>query len=131
MPLRERPVPTHVGAEESILEIGALSLHASQGLSLVGGGLLALELWNELEGAPLLLRQALVAVCLLAGTVGAFWRIDGKSLWPWLLAGLAHARFPHAAVWRVEARSAHRAPNAAWVTITPSLAWPDRPEDRP
>jgi hypothetical protein len=130
VPLRERPVPTHVGAEETILEFGALALRASQGMHLVAGGLLALEAWNDLEGAPLWLRQGLAGLCLLAGVVGAIWRIDGKPLWAWLLIGLSHVRFPHAAIWRVEPRVVEASPDAAWVEVSPPLVWPPPEEQR-
>jgi hypothetical protein len=124
MPLRERLVPTHVGAEESILELGALRLSASQGLHLLGGGLLALELWNDLDGAPLLLRQLVAGLCLLAGVLGALVRIHGKPLLVWLLVGVSHLRFPHAAIWQVEPQSVVEQQAPAWVEITPPLCWP-------
>src|ERR671937_399704 len=127
MPLMERPVPTHVGVPETILELGAFSLDAMQGLSLLGGGLLAYELWTDLEGAPLLLRQAAAAVCLVVGALGALWRIDGHAPWTWLLVGVAYARFPHAAIWRLESPAATAMPPTAWVDITPPLVWPATP----
>jgi hypothetical protein len=127
MSVQERPVPTHVGVPEAILEFGAFSLDATQGLSLVGGGLLAYELWTDLEGAPLLVRQAAAAVCLVVGLVGALWRIDGHSLWIWLLVGVAYARFPRAAIWRLESPAAADRTPTAWVDITPPLVWPATP----
>jgi hypothetical protein len=128
MTLHPRLVPTHVGAEETILEVGALHLKASQGLHLLGGGLLALELWNDLDGAPLWLRQVVAGLCLLAGLLGAVWRIDGKPLLVWLLVGVSHARFPHAAIWQVEPQPMATGPAPAWVEITPPLRWPTAEE---
>jgi hypothetical protein len=124
MPLRERLVPTHVGAEESILELGALQLKASQGLHLLGGGLLALELWNNLDGAPLVVRQVVAGLCLLAGLLSALVRIDGKPLLVWLLVAGSHLRFPRAAIWQVPPQPAAEEPAPAWVEITPPLRWP-------
>jgi hypothetical protein len=124
MPLRERLVPTHVGAEESILEFGALQLKASQGLHLLGGGLLALELWNDLDGAPLMLRQVVAGLCLLAGLLGALVRIDGKPLLVWLITAVSHLRFPHAAIWHLEPLPTPDQPAPAWVEISPPLRWP-------
>ena len=124
MPLRERLVPTHVGAEESILEFGALHLTASQGLHLLGGGLLALELWNDLDSAPLVLRQLVGGLCLLAGLLCALIRIDGKPLLVWLLVGISHLRFPWAAIWQLESQLVAKEEQSAWVEITPPLCWP-------
>jgi hypothetical protein len=124
MPLRERLVPTHVGAEESILELGALQLKASQGLHLLGGGLLALELWNDLDGVPLVVRQVVAGVCLLAGLLGAVWRIDGKPLLIWVLVSVSHLRFPRAAIWQLPPQPVVAQPEPAWVEITPALCWP-------
>jgi hypothetical protein len=124
MPLRERLVPTHVGAEESILEFGALHLTASQGLHLLGGGLLALELWNDFDGAPLVLRQLVAGLCLLAGLLCALVRIDGKPLLVWLLVGVSHLRFPCAAIWQLESQLMAKEEQPAWVEITPPLCWP-------
>jgi hypothetical protein len=130
MPLRDRLVPTHVGAEESILELGALQIKASQGLHLLGGGLLALELWNDLDGAPLVLRQLVAGLCLLANLLGALIRIDGKPLLVWLLVAVSHMRFPHAAIWQVEPHPTADQPAPAWVEITPPLRWPSSTRDR-
>ena len=124
MPLRERLVPTHVGAEESILEFGALHLTASQGLHLLGGGLLALELWNDLDGAPLAVRQVVAGLCLLAGLLCALVRIDGKPLLVWLLVWVSHLRFPRAAIWQLESQLVPKEEQPAWVEITPPLCWP-------
>jgi hypothetical protein len=129
MPLRERLVPTHVGAEESILELGALHLKASQGLHLLGGGLLALELWNDLDGAPLAVRQVVVGLCLLAGLLGAVWRIDGKPLLVWLLVAVSHLRFPRAAIWQLQPQPTVEQRAPAWVEIAPPLCWPAPPQD--
>ena len=129
MPLRERLVPTHVGTEESILEFGALHLTASQGLHLLGGGLLALELWNDLDGAPLAVRQVIAGLCLLAGLLCALLRIDGKPLLVWLLVGVSHLRFPRAAIWQPQPQPAAEQPVLAWVEITPPLRWPAAPGD--
>jgi hypothetical protein len=124
MPLRERLVPTHVGAEESIFEFGALHLTASQGLHLLGGGLLALELWNDLDGTPLVLRQLVAGLCLLAGLLSALIRIDGKPLLVWLLVGVSHLRFPRAAIWQLQPQPVVDERLSAWVEITPPLNWP-------
>jgi hypothetical protein len=129
MPLRERLVPTHVGAEESILELGTLQLKASQGVHLLGGGLLALELWNDLDGAPLVVRQVVASLCLLAGLLGAVWRIDGKPLLIWVLVSVSHLRFPRAAIWQPQPQPAAEQPVLAWVEITPPLRWPAAPGD--
>jgi hypothetical protein len=129
MPLRERLVPTHVGAEESILEFGALHLTTSQGLHLLGGGLLALELWNDLDGAPLAVRQVIASLCLLAGLLSALIRIDGKPLLVWLLVAVSHLRFPRATIWQLQPQPVSEDP-AAWVDITPSLCWPATNGDR-
>jgi hypothetical protein len=124
VPLRERLVPTHVGAEESVLEFGALHLTATQGLHLLGGGLLALELWNDLDAAPLVLRQLVAGLCLLAALLGALIYIDGKPLLVWLLVGVSHLRFPRAAIWQLESQLAANEEQLAWVEITPPLCWP-------
>jgi hypothetical protein len=123
MSLRERLVPTHVGAEESILELGALQLKASQGLHLLGGGLLAFELWNDLDGAPLVVRQVVAGLCLLAGLLGALVRIDGKPLLVWLLVGVSHLRFPRAAIWQLQPQPVAEDLLPVWVEITPPLRW--------
>jgi hypothetical protein len=130
MALRDRPVPTHVGAEESILEFGALHLTASQGLHLLGGGLLALELWNDLDGVPLAARQVIAGLCLVAGLLGALIRIDGKPLLVWLLVGISHLRFPRAAIWQLESQVWAKEEQPAWVEITPPLCWPATEGDR-
>jgi hypothetical protein len=124
MPLRERLVPTHVGVEESILEVGALHLTASQGLHLLSGGLLALELWNDFDGAPLVLRQVVAGLCLLAGLLSALVRIHGKPLLIWLLVGVSHLRFPRAAIWQLQPQPVAEEERPAWVEITPQLCWP-------
>jgi hypothetical protein len=129
MPLRQRLVPTHVGAEESILELGALQLKASQGLHLLGGGLLALELWNDLDAAPLVLRHVVAGLCLLVGLLGAVVRIDGKPLLVWLLVGVSHLRFPRAAIWQLQPEPAVEQPAPTWVEITPPLCWPASARD--
>ncbi len=125
-PLRRwrRLVPAHVGAEESILEFGALHLTASQGLHLLGGGLLALELWNDLDGTSPVLRQVVAGLCLLAGLLGALVRIDGKPLLVWLLVGISHLRFPRAAIWQLQPQPVREDPAPAWVEITRPLCWP-------
>ena len=124
MPLRERLVPTHVGAEESILELGALHLTAPQGLHLLGGGLLALEFWNDLDGAPMAMRQVVAGLCLLAGLLGALVRIQGKPLLLWLLVAISHVRFPQSAIWQLESQPVAKEEQPAWVEITPPLCWP-------
>ena len=130
MPLRERLVPTHVGAEETILEIGALGLRASQGLHLLGGGVLAYQLWDALDGAPLPLRQALAGLCLLGGLLGAIWRPGGKPLGQWALVAISYRRFPRAAVWRVQPWPLAAEPEPAWVEVTPPLRWPTQGQHR-
>src|SRR5918911_3671442 len=100
MALTTRTVPTHLGAEDKLVDLGLLSLSAPQALNLVGAGLLAFELLADAPGLPLVLRQILAALAIALGLLGAWWRIDGKSPWTWLLVGLRYARFPRRAVWR-------------------------------
>src|SRR5918911_2749860 len=100
MALHIRTVPTHLRAEDKLVDLGLLSLSAPQALNLVGAGLVAFELLADAPGLPLVLRQVLAGVAIMLGLLGAWWRIDGKSPWTWLLVLLRYARFPRQAVWR-------------------------------
>ena len=126
MALGARTVPTHLRAQDKLVDLGLLSLSATQALHLVGAGLVAFELLVDAPGLPLLLRQVLAAVAIVLGLLGAWWRIDGKSVWTWLLVGLRYARFPRRAVWRPVPLPLDRVAAARWHEVTPRLAWPDR-----
>jgi hypothetical protein len=127
MPLTPRTVPTHVRAADKLVDLGVLSLTATQGLNVLGGGLLGFELLVDASGLPLAARQALAVAAVLLGLLGAFWRIDGKSLWTWLLITLRYARFPRKAVWRPAPLDPRDRRGGRWHDLTPQLAWPSTP----
>ena len=126
MALGARAVPTHLRAQDKLVDLGLLSLSATQALNLVGAGLVAFELLVDAPGLPLVLRQVLAVVAIVLGLLGAWWRIDGKSVWTWLLVGLRYARFPRRAVWRPAPLPRTTASPARWHEVTPRLVWPDR-----
>ena len=126
MALGARTVPTHLRAEDKLVDLGLLGLSAPQALNLVAAGLVAFELLVDAPGLPLLLRQVLAVVAIALGLLGAWWRIDGKSVWTWLLVGLCYARFPRRAVWRPAALPLDAASDVRWHEVAPRLAWPDR-----
>ena len=126
MALGIRTVPTHLHAVDKLVDLGLLSLSATQALNLVAGGLIAFELLVDAPALPLLLRQVVAALAVALGLLGAFCHVDGKSLWSWLLVGLRYARFPRRAVWRPAPLPRTTASPARWHEVTPRLAWPDR-----
>ena len=121
--LRERVVPTHVGAEDILLELGPVRLGGSRLLSLVCGLVLGVQVWSAAAAAPATLRIAFAGVCVLAGVAGALWTIDGRSPWLWLVIALRYTRRPRRAVWRVAPAPTPTAPRTAWRETTPPLAW--------
>ncbi len=121
--LRERVVPTHVGAEDILLELGSLRLGGSRLLSLVCGLVLGVQLWSAAATAPAAVRVTLAGVCLLAGLAGALWTIDGRSPWVWLVIVLRYARRPRRAVWRITPTPMPPRPQAVWQEVTPPVAW--------
>ena len=103
-----------------------MALGASQALHLVAAGLVAFELLADAPGLPLPLRQVLAVAAIILGLLGAWWRIDGKSVWTWLLVGLRYARFPRRAVWRPAPLPRTTASPARWHEARPRLAWPEQ-----
>jgi hypothetical protein len=126
--LRERLVPTHVGAEDILLELGPLRLGGTQLLSLAGGLLAGAQVWGAAAALPVLLRMALPGMFILVGLVGALWTIDGRSPWVWLAIALRYVGRPRRAVWRMAPLPTPAAPRTAWQEVAPPLAWSNDPE---
>jgi hypothetical protein len=127
MALTTRTVPTHLHTADKLVDLGLLSMTATQALNLVAAGLLALELLTDAPALPLPVRQLLAAlVFVVLGQLGAFCRVQGKSLWAWLLVLLRYIRFPRQAAWRPAASPRATRPAARWHEVTPRLAWPEQ-----
>jgi hypothetical protein len=125
---RTRTLPTHLGTEDKLIDCYFFSLTVAQALNLLGGGAIGTELLNEpgLGVMPLVLRQALAGAAVLLGLVAAFWRIDGASLWTWLLVAVRFTRLPRWAVTRPPLVAVDSGPDDRWYEVRPPLAWKER-----
>ena len=126
---RLRTLPTHLGAEDKLVDCYFFSLTVFQVLNVLGGLAIVSEVLNEpmLAVVPLPARQVLAGLAGLTGVVAAFWRRDGRSVWAWLWAVVRFSRLPRRAVSRPALVSVVTALDNRWYEVRPPLAWPERP----
>ena len=132
MSLVPRTVPTGLGTDDKLIDLTLLSLTVFQGLNLLGGAVVAVDVLTDVlfDPIPLLARQIVAGLALAAGALNAFWRIDGRSPWTWLVTTARYARRRRRAVSRPSPVVLHERSDAWWYEVRPDLAWPAAEEAR-
>jgi hypothetical protein len=128
MALIPRTLPTHLCADDKLVDAYLFSLTVFQVLNVLGGLALASELFNgsEFSLLPLLARQVLAAAAAGVGVFAGFWRHDGKSVWSWLWVTVRFRRLPRRAISRPLPVMLVDDRDSNWYEVRPPLAWKER-----